>query len=242
LPWDSEFFGCRVARVTADNLSEGSLPVIFEWCWRHAIRCLYLLSATDDDRTARLAQGHGFVRVDERVTLVRPAGKAVEQGPGGSPGCVRPCRAPDIPALAAIAGVSHVDSRFFADPHFSRPRCAALYETWITQDCRGGADVVLVAQWQGQPAGYISCRRLAEGVGQIGLFGVSAAARGRGLGRQLLHGALSWFGEHDLHEIQVVTQGRNEAARRTYARAGFEVRTTQFWYHRWFAAPGARAA
>jgi dTDP-4-amino-4,6-dideoxy-D-galactose acyltransferase len=242
LPWDSEFFGFRIGRVESDRLSAGTIDAVMAWCAAHAIDCLYLLSDAGDHGTDQLAQAAGFQKVDVRLTLVHSLmGKALKGIEDEDP-AVRECRPQDVLALAAVARASHTDSRFYADPNFARSRCDALYETWLTQNCRSSAHQVLIAQWQDQPVGYISFRRVDERYGEIELLGVSAAVRGRGLGRRLVYAALRVLAGQGLAEVAVVTQERNTAARQLYQHTGFMVHRAQFWYHRWFRVPAAVVA
>ena len=69
--------------------------------------------------------------------------------------------------------------------------------------------------------------------GQIGLVGVSAEARGRGVGHALVNHALDWFTRNDVEAVAVVTQGGNVAAQRLYQRCGFLTESVQLWYHKW---------
>jgi ribosomal protein S18 acetylase RimI-like enzyme len=137
--------------------------------------------------------------------------------------------------LREIAGVSHTDSRFYHDSGFPRQRCDELYRTWIEKSCNGYADIVLVAEVEDTAVGYISCHLLDGGGGQIGLVGVDAQMQGHGLGRALICSALTWFAGQGATRVTVVTQGRNLAAQRLYARSGFVPKSVQLWYHRWFS-------
>jgi ribosomal protein S18 acetylase RimI-like enzyme len=198
------------------------------------VDCLYFLADADHNVTVQVAENHGFHLVDIRLTLgLRTRGNLDK--PRDADKRIRPCQPADEEALKSIARSVHLDSRFFADPHFPPERCAALYETWIAQDCGGSADLVLVAEWAGQVAGYISCQARA-GKGQISLLGVKSEARGRGVGQSLVAEALHWFAGRGAAEVSVVTQARNLAAQQVYQKAGFRTWAVQLWYHRWFTA------
>ena len=125
-----------------------------------------------------------------------------------------------------IARRSHRDSRFYHDPAFDRVRCDELYATWIRRSCQGWADTVLVATDHGQPAGYLTRKG-----NSIGLVAVADRARGRGLGTQLVQAAQRYFYSSGAAYAEVVTQGRNQAARELYLRCGFRVVNAQHWYH-----------
>lgn len=219
LEWDTQFFGRRIARATARTLTPPELEAVDRWCAEHRVDCLYWLSKDE-------VMVDGFVKVDERVTMEAATG-------GDGAAGVRPWRPEDLAALKAIAASAHRDTRFYHDGRFPKEQCDALYATWIERSCQGWAEAVFVAEAQGRAAGYISCHSGREG--KIGLVGVGEAARGRGLGGALVRGALRWFADGGMARASVVTQGRNDGAKRLYEKCGFKVRTVEHWYHRWFS-------
>jgi len=237
LVWDSEFFQRRIARATPDRVTEESVREIMAWCASNRIDCLYLLVPADDFKAIGLLEESGFHFVAIRTTLEIPIGSLPPQTAVFR---IRDARPEDISALRAIAGVSHVDSRFYNDGHFPEERCRALYETWIEKSVNGEAQAVLVAEWAGAPVGYITCH-FSPGAAEIGLLGVSENAQGKGLGSQLLRESLRWFKQQGAKEVTVVTQGHAVRAQRVYQKAGFITRSIQLWYHYWpSSSSGAR--
>jgi dTDP-4-amino-4,6-dideoxy-D-galactose acyltransferase len=146
---------------------------------------------------------------DTRVTLDAPLDGDAEEGCRDAR--IRPACPDDLPALRAIAGTSHSDSRFCNDRHFPRLKCDELYRVWIEKSCAGSADVVLVAEHRGEPAGYVTCAVTGDRA-QIGLIAVASDAQGVGLGRALLQGAFSWMRTRAAVTAWVVTQERNAKA------------------------------
>ena len=231
LAWDSAFFDLRIARVQSREMTPLLAQAVIDWCTTHRIDCLYLLARCDDDATVRTAEAHAFHLVDIRMTLtcaLRTTPSAVDSH------TIRASQPDDIETLKMIARNSHTDSRFYYDPHFPRERCDALYTTWIEQDCLGKADIVLTAIDEHHPVGYLSCH-VQGTVGTIGLVGIAASHRGRGIGSQLLKGALHWFTQQAVTHVEVVTQARNIGAQRLYQRSGFVTEHVEYWYHRWFS-------
>jgi dTDP-4-amino-4,6-dideoxy-D-galactose acyltransferase len=227
LPWDSEFWGVRVARVEGDAMTAERAAAVGAWARSNEVACLYFL-AGEDAAAAHAAEDAGFRLMDVRVGLVRPTA-------GGGGGRTRAFQPADLPALRAIARTSHRVTRFYADPRFPDDRCDDLYDTWITRSSEGWAQAVLVAQHDGEAAGYITCHVDEERRrGSIGLFAVAGSARGGGLGSALVEAAVGWCAERGLGEIGVVTQGRSAAAFRVYERAGFAVESLGFWFHGWY--------
>jgi len=220
LDWDSEFWGVRIAEVDG--------PDAEAWARANAVACAYLLVAAEDAAAAHRAEEHGFRLMDVRVELDAEAATDAPQG-------IRPHSDADVERLRQIARTNHADTRFYADQRFPRERCDELYDTWVRRSAEGWADALLVADADGAPAGYVSVHE-REGHGSIGLIGVDPEARGRGLGAELVRGALAWCSGHGLPECRVVTQGRNVGAQRLFQRCGFRTRSVGLWFHRWFDA------
>jgi ribosomal protein S18 acetylase RimI-like enzyme len=244
LEWDSKFFGYRIGRVCCTRLTPGTVANILEWCGTEAIDCLYFLADPDDDETIKLAEVYRFHMVDIRITLKcsllnRPKSS---NSAASDYVLVRDVQPGDRTALQVIARSAYYDSRFYYDPHFSSESCAGLYETWIKQSCKGYADVVLVAETQGKPVGYVSCHLLGDDKGKIGLVGISESMRGCGVGKLMVNASLHWFAAHDVKVVEVVTQGRNYTAQRLYQLCGFVTESVHIWYHKWFSDPQLEAS
>jgi dTDP-4-amino-4,6-dideoxy-D-galactose acyltransferase len=239
LPWDTEFFCCRIARVWGDTLREEQAVQIDEWSRSNRIRGLYFLSRADDPATIQTAERHGFGLVDIRVTFERVVMNSHDSThpalPAGT--SIRSVQPDDLPGLQAMARTGHTETRFFSDSHFPRQRAEDLYSTWITLESQGRAQTVLVAaSAANQPLGYVSCHLdPARREGQIGLAGVCPEVRGRGIGKNLVLAAIDWFRAQGAHGVTVVTQGNNRAAQRLYQQCGFLSRDLQLWYHKWYS-------
>jgi dTDP-4-amino-4,6-dideoxy-D-galactose acyltransferase len=238
LEWDSRHFGHRIGRVNPSELSTELLREIQRWCREHKIELLYFLANPNNWETTRLTAQHGFELVDLRLTLgteLHGARPVPEPEPEVS---IRPAQAADVPGLTQMARRLHYDSRFFFDARFERAKSEQLFEIWMERSCADETGCVLVAEWHGKPAGYVTCHRRAADAGQIELLGVDEPARGRGLGKQLMSSAMEWFSARQLRRVCVVTQGRNYSAQRLYQRAGFATLSLELWYHRWLNPAG----
>lgn len=242
LEWDTAFWGFQVARVLGDSLTGEQLMRIDAWCGQNGIRCLYFLSRLDDPATTQLAEDNGFRLVDIRVTFAcEPLGSITAAGSlAPSSALLRESKPEDLPSLQRIARRLYHDTRFYHDANFPRHMCDLFYETWIKRSCEGWADVVLVAEVDGEAIGYTSCH-LGDrpGTGRIGLVGVGDRTQGRRVGQALIVRALEWFSAQGAQEVTVVTQGRNCSAQRLYQRCGFLTREMQAWYHKWYSPQGS---
>lgn len=231
LPWDSSFFGLRVARLALARLSANDLSDVLEWCRAHRIDCLYFLAVPDHSETVRLVEAANFQLVDFRVTLSRFPG--FEENDGVPDHGIRLFRTSDLESLKAIARLSHRDSRFFFDKGFPRVRAEALFETWIERSCGGWAEAVFVAELDGAACGYCTCH-IDDGIGSIGLVALAPHAQGHCLGSRMLAAAMAYFGKRRVAKVNVVTQGRNVRAQRLYQKNGFATDSVMLWYHKWF--------
>jgi dTDP-4-amino-4,6-dideoxy-D-galactose acyltransferase len=236
LDWDSTFFGRRIARYRLPRCLRDDVGALVVECEARDIECVYVLvHASDTDSIINLQQMRAHF-TDIRVTFGAPVPQPVESSSmEGSPVRVRPAAGSDIAALTRIASVSHRDTRFYADTHFSPERCDRLYEVWIENSCRGYADAVLVAEGAaGGPVGYVTCHKnKAADTGHIGLLAVSEQAQARGVGSALLRAALAWFATNHVTAMTVVTQLRNLRAVRFYGRGGLFMTTAELWFHFW---------
>lgn len=230
LDWDTEFWGVRIARVEGDTLTEERAREVDDWAARNRIDCVYFLARSDQAATAHTAERAGYQLMDVRVQLkCEPDDRTMATG-------LRESRPADLPALSAIARVSHRGTRFYADPRFPDRRCDDLYGVWIERSCAGWADVVLVAEHQNRPAGYVSCHvDDARSAGSIGLIAVAETARRLGLGRALVDSVVAWCAERGLHAVSVVTQGGSVRALRLYETSGFGIDSLGLWFHKWYA-------
>ena len=233
LAWDSEFFGLSMARVCGQTLDDARAAAVEAWCRRERVGCAYFLARADDPATSQCAEKHGYSLVDIRVELECKLTADDATQPSTN---ARLAVESDLPALESIARESFTDSRFYADGHFPRAKCDALYVRWVQESLRGFADAVLVTPQQGPSAAFVTCKLEEAGAaGRIGLLGVDPRQRGHGLGQKIVHEALAWFAAGGARRVRVVTQGRNIASQRLYQRCGFLTHSVGLYYHKWWS-------
>jgi spore coat polysaccharide biosynthesis predicted glycosyltransferase SpsG/GNAT superfamily N-acetyltransferase len=234
--WDTSFFGTKIAYLTPQRLTEPMIQYALQRCRLWNIECLYYLSDCHHAQSVALAEQYGFHFVDIRLTFEYDLVKnGLPNQPSVGDVVMRPHRLGDVPALKKIARTAYLDSRYYFDQRFPEERCEAFYVEWIEKSCYGYVDKVLVAELDGQPVGFITCRVKSPFVGTIELVGVDSKWRGKGLGVAVVEAALQWFADRGIERVTVVTQGRNYAAQRLYQHCGFLTESTQLWYHKWFS-------
>lgn len=238
LPWDSEFFGLRIARYAPSRLRSEDLPTLDAWTSANAVDCLYFLAEPDCAETLTAAHEGGFKFIDMRVQYELPANRMT----GLSSPPVTLIRAADLSDKARvfeIAQRAHTNTRFFKDSNFPRDRSTQMYVEWLRVAFRDHRKAVFVAiHGADEVVGYVSCE-LSGTTGQIGLIGVDEPFQGRGFASQLLTRAILWCGESGATEMRLITQASNPAAANLYVSAGFVQTSLRLWFHRWRTAGGA---
>lgn len=141
--------------------------------------------------------------------------------PGDSGFIVRPSTDDDMAAIVPVMTEQPWGGRYDTDPAYAPDRVRALRERWLWNCHRGRAEVVLVADVDGEPAGYVACLLDADArTGDIDLVGTVPKYRKRGVAAHLLAHALRWYSPR-ADMVTVRTHATNLAAARTYERAGF---------------------
>src|SRR4051812_25558776 len=96
LPWDTEFWGFRVARLHDDTLDAARAAAVDAWCAAQGVRCLYFLARPDVAATPAAAAAHGYDLVDVRLRLdCRLAGRG-PRGGGDAASAVRSVVTEDV--------------------------------------------------------------------------------------------------------------------------------------------------
>ena len=236
LPWDTAFWGYRIARVKYRHLTPESVRSVLTWCSKEKIDCLYLLATSNDTQTIQLAEETGFRVQDIRMSYIYKQFYGVREKQIGDHINLRYSRPEDLEPLLPIARTAYTGTRFYNDPCFAVEQCSDLYGIWLRRSLlEDYADQVIVAEIGGKVIGYVTCKLFSDSsCGKIDLVGVAKQARGQGIGEALINCALVWFMQQKAERVQVVTQGSNIAAQRLYQRCGFSIQSVQLWYHKWF--------
>jgi GNAT superfamily N-acetyltransferase len=240
LSWDSRMLGVSAARlalvVIGDYVSrrqacEALLDAALSEARARKHEHLSVRVDAGDDAAIHALEAGGLLSVDALLTFDR----SVSAGPKtvvASDPTLRDAREEDVSAIESIAAESFVDGRFHADPSIPAAVARSIYREWATA-CfrRDAADEVIVAVGKsGRVEGFVACRMLPDTGMPLGrltasivLIATALVARGRGVGRQLVNGAVEWAGGRSAVTMQVGTQTRNTAAARLYEQCGFRL-------------------
>lgn len=237
LPWDSNFFGLPIGKITASQLDPARAEAVLAEAKKQGLACLYFQANPNDPDTVTTVERYGFHLVDVRVVLEHPFDDRpapVPRYPVPSNLVIDSPRPDEMPRLKDISAQIGFTSRFQFDSGFGPAQSERLYRLWIENACNGYARVVLIARWgaNGEAAGLITCT-LDGDTAHIQLAGVDTAHRRSGVGTGLVQAALDWARGQDVRRMQVVTQARNVGAQRLYQQMGFFTREMTLYYHKW---------
>jgi len=249
LPWDSRLFQKRMG--TIKNLI-GSAMVLDDllaraeqWARAAGLEFLICKTYTDDMPLIHALERQGFRLVDTLLDFVydsrRPPLSQVEK-PLTPPGVtIRLAEPSDQAALIEMAGRSFAGhfGRYHSDPRIPREQATQVYEEWLRSSCAGYADWIVVAEIEGQRAGFSTWKKpstaeqaLALKVGHYSIVGVDPAFAGRGL-----LGLLTYRGMELLDGLADVIEGpthiNNYPMQRGYTRLGWRIADARHAFHKW---------
>jgi dTDP-4-amino-4,6-dideoxy-D-galactose acyltransferase len=231
LTWDSEFFGFKVARIRAPQLSEYTLQENLKALKSAGTRLVYWASDAEckEDLIGRL----GGSLVDIKATFVidlrsLDATRCVESDEVEAADSSMPVT--DLESLAIQSGRY---SRFAVDTKVPTKKFLELYRTWIGKSLsKEIAREVLVVRAGQRVVGMVTLGD-KDGIGEIGLLAVDEYWQGSGYGEKLVRAAQRWFIGHGYTFGYVVTQSRNVPACDLYKKCGYLLSSVQFFYHFW---------
>jgi len=250
LPWDSAFFGVRMARIEyllhqpdapADVL-QAALVATVAACRAHEIPHLSARVDVEDISTVALLERAGFRLMDALVTYrMRP--KKEHPVDVRTVGTIRDFEPRDTEDVMEIARESFQGyrGRFQHDQHIPAARAEAFYMEW-TRACIEGRMVdkrLVSVNSEGRVIGYLFYRRRepASTVGGVPILGGGIGACRRdspGAYASLIRDATIWSHEQGgIGEYQ--TQNYNFPVIRVYEAAGAHYVRAEYTLHAWLA-------
>ena len=224
LTWDSHFFGKKIGELAVSKAGVNQLPQFLQQARTEGFEYLTCKTASLENFLIKGLETQGFNLVDIGITWsinVRSFLSFTSKKPLWKTKGARIAEHRDIPMLKKMITSLFSHSRFYRDPFFTRKQANSLYRTWIENSVKGtAADIVYLV-----PAtGLVACRKTGRGNGAIVLIGVTADARGKGIGTSLLYTAMNWFHTLGIHTVKARTQINNLGAMNFYVRSGFSMK------------------
>jgi RimJ/RimL family protein N-acetyltransferase len=248
LPWDSAFFGVRMARLdyvlrtSADDHATIGAAVAgaLDWCRQNGVQHVAARLDVADTTAIAALEARGFRLMDALVTYVyhpkRPPPPPVKEV-----GALRPFTAADTEQIVEITREAYrgFRGRFHLDPHLPKERSDELYIEWARQCCSGAmADRIYVAEdRRGRLHGWASVRLVqpVSAVGGVRIFAGSLGACRRdhpGAYAGLIRTAAAQ--NHASSAVtEAQTQNYNFPTVRVYEAVGAQYVRADYTFHAW---------
>jgi len=234
LPWDTGFFGFKVAKIIPNRLSPANLGQILELLRQQDVSLVYWPSDPSDEESQNAAiLFEGFL-ADKKTLYSIELKNSSDVLTLITKNCIEEFSetivSPDLVDLAIVSGAF---SRFKVDTRFSPKKIEDLYKIWITRSVnKTFADTVFVARNNGRIVAMITVSS-REQIGVIGLIAVDERMRGNNMGKDLITMAHIWYLAKGCTRGLVTTQGKNHVACKLYERCGYTVERIHNYYHFW---------
>lgn len=232
LDWDSSFFGYKVAKLNINTEDYKSIERCLKDVIQLGAKLVYCQAENGSKVAANLASKYNGHLVDIKTTYRYTLNS--EQKRYKNESFIKYKSDPlsdDI--LLKLAVQCGIYSRFFVDPRIKVEKAKDLYQTWIRKSIsKELADDILIYNFEKRIIGLISVY-LKGDIGNIGLLGVDENFRGKGIGKNLVDWAISYFSSKNAKFIDVVTQGKNLSACKLYEKCGFKLEQQFDFYHFW---------
>lgn len=148
---------------------------------------------------------------------------------------IRDCRYDDLETLKEIAKKSFKIDRFHSDKLLDEYKCDEYYEKWVENSYNGFADNTIVAEIDGMPVGFTTCKlpnsEDKSKTGQLVLSAVSECSRGKGVYTSMIYAGVKWL-EGKANDVRVGTQINNTAVQKSWIKLGFTVLESQYVFHK----------
>jgi len=228
-PFDTDIFGWNIAKINKidpQNPQEDIRKILDEFIKENVQYATYRLQASQFPVIHALEKS-GFLLVDGLIALeyvIENREKIPEVAKN-----IREATIDDLDRLKKIAGMAFSLNRFYNDPLIPKEKADDIYIRWIINSVKKiAADNVFVWEEKGEILGFITLQKS----GHIPLIAVSNHARGKGIAKKLIEGAIAECKKSGIAKIAIETQITNIPALRAYISSGFKV-TDSFLTYRW---------
>jgi len=230
IDWDSAFFNFRVGRIEGAINTEKDLRNIESLMEENNIELSYYSTLNQLSSCLSESNKLDIHLVDKKVTYTKSINSELITHKSIA---VIDQKTPHKNKLIHLAIQSGVYSRFNIDKRIGKEKFKELYGIWIKKSLdRKISKEVLGFKENNELAGFVTLGEKNKR-GDIGLIAVDYDFRGKGIGKTLMKSAEKWFSNLGYSLIQVVTQKDNIPACRLYESCGYDIESTEFFYHFW---------
>lgn len=252
LPWDSEYFGIKMANVSyliAEGLYRHSFDIkkellnaVFISSAKEKIKFISAKISFDDSSSVHSCEETGFRMMSMCATYLveKKYYSSKSVGVAQYDCSIRPYQSEDYRDLKDIFSNSCIKSHFRMDHKIPQDKAANLYSEWIKNSCNGFCDETLVIQSKNQIIGCatfnlekrfsaIASRKL----GRTPLVVFSESARGTGLHNLYILSSLLGYYFKKVDMVDVIIQMDNIKAAKYWFQLGAKMLDCKYVLHKW---------
>ena len=229
LSWDTDFFGCKVAKVNLNNLDYQSLTDVIKELKNDGVQWVYGFGNNE----CAFAQELGGLLVDEKTTYLTNTLKLSTQLLPYANVIPYPHSTP-TPELYELALESGKYSRFLIDPKSGFENFKRLYYKWM-ENCvnKQIALETFIYQVDNKIVGFIAVGEKNKR-GDLIIAAIDPKLQGKGIGTQLYHTGCQFLLNKGFSTIQAVIQSQNIPIIKLYSKIGLEkIEKIEYVYHFW---------
>lgn len=229
LPWDSAFFGYKVARVVINSEDPEYYNQTLRKLNEEQVRLTYIIVSPQANHINFLIKESGGLLVDKKITFC----KTTASHSGFRNEIMEYVGNGEEKELSELALQAGLYSRFKIDSNFRNEEFEHLYKKWLENSLNGKvAYKVIISRTKEHISGLITLGAKSD-FADIGLLAVGRAYAGMGIGTELVYYADNEAYADKHSQIKVVTQLDNERACILYKKCGFSVESLVHIYHLW---------
>lgn len=224
LKWDTQFFGFTVAEEKIDSLGLSNIYSIENKAKLQNVKLVYIYS--NKQLPAQI------ITHDNKVTYQLHLNHSAEYN--SSHHIIEYTKQLHNANILPIVFQSGTYSRFFLDPQIPKNKFYEMYEQWFQKSLNHElAKIIFCKLSNEKPVGFISLNIDKNNTGSIGLLAVDEKNRGQNIATDLLIKSFEYFSNHNVLNINVVTQSINIPACKFYEKHGFQVCKSEYIHHLW---------
>lgn len=228
--WDTGHIGMSVYKIASicDVPPENTIMQYEAWeCSLESPAVIWVRLASEAGEVIRSFENIGFRYISGLSTFIW-ATKEINSAPVST--VIRKANPREASSIGRIGAQVFVYDRLFLDPAIDRDTAVGMYKDWSANCVLGLCDTVLVAEVDGEIAGFISLNPdklfnsltlTSSNYQRIVLVAVSSRYRRRGLGRHLAEAAMRYCYELGFDYLLVGTSSLNIPAQNLYCSCGF---------------------
>jgi len=230
LKWDSDFFGFKVAKITAKNVNKAELESLLKELKTLNVSLAYFAADTKDFLSIEAAESLNGFFTGQKVTYVLTLEYSKESHLSKNKKIKKFVeKKPDKDLINLIVDGGKF-SRFYLDPKIKNKQYVELHKLWITNSVKN--NTIFVIENNEKIIAFVSLNE-KNNRGNIDFIVVDKNHRGKGLATKLMEYAHIWFVLNGYKTVRADTQIKNINACKMYEKLGYKKEKVEKIYHFW---------